>query len=282
MLRRHGHADRVGHGKRDSRDGEATEQERRIIDALRDLRDTTVREVMTPRVDVAALSIPVRSEDVVRAVRETGHRCFPVYDEDLDRLVGVLWTNELFRAGWQMDGGSRVPGTLDISRRVRQPYLVPESRHVLDVLTEMRDRKRAFAVVVDEFGGVAGVLTVKDILGRLVGDLRDEFDQAGEPEITRVDRNRWLVEGSCNIDDVRSRLEIGIPDGEYVTLGGFLLDVLGHIPQEGESVRYEGWDLRVTEMDRRRIAKVLAQAPSTTIGAETAGAPSASGGPRDG
>ena len=270
MFRRHGHLDEaVEH------EG-ATDQERQIIEALRDLRDTTVREVMTPRVDVAALSIPVRADDIVQAVRETGHRCFPVYDDDLDKLVGVLWTNELFRSGWQLGEGGQVPGTVDISRRLRQPYIVPESRLVLDVLTEMRERKRAFAVVVDEFGSVSGVLTVKDILGRLVGNLRDEFDQAGEPEITRVDRKRWLVDGSTNIDDVRARLGIAIPDGEYVTLGGFLFEAFGRIPEEGESLRHERWDLRVTEMDRRRIAKVLVRAPSATIDDETGGTSMAS------
>jgi putative hemolysin len=113
--------------------------------------------------------------------------------------------------------------------------------------------------VVDEYGGVAGVLTVKDLLSALVGDLRDEFDRGGEPDIIRVDRTRWLVDGSASIDDVSEQLGVDIPEGEYVTLGGFLFDAFGHIPEEGEKVRQGNWELRVAEMDRRRVAKVVVQ-----------------------
>ncbi len=256
----------------------ADDQEQVILSALEDLRDTSVREVMTPRVDVVGLPIPVHASDVARAVRTSGHSCFPVYDDDLDHLIGVLFVNDLFRTGWEIDGrnggegGPDKPSPLDISRRLRQPYLVPESRLVLDVLSDMRRDRRAFAVVVDEYGGVAGVLTVKDLLSALVGDLRDEFDRGGEPDIIRVDRTRWLVDGSATIDDVRDQLGIPLPEGEYVTLGGYLFDAFGHIPEEGERVRFEDWELRVAEMDRRRVAKVVVQSadvPEETPAAES-------------
>ena len=284
-------------------EGGADAQEQFIIDALHDLRDTVVREVMTPRVDVVALSIPLTVDAITQAVRESGHSCFPVYGDNLDDLIGVLFVNDLFRAGWKVSGaddtggggdgpGGRAagagaivggpgersggpasaqepaavtvrpaPGPIDISRRLRQPFLVPESRLVLDVLAEMRHQRRAFAVVVDEHGGVEGVLTVKDLLGALVGDLPDEFDPDDEPDVVRVDGHRWLVDGRMSVDDLRDSLDINIPEGEYVTLGGFLFDAFGHIPGEGESLDVDGWELRVSEMDKRRIAKVVAGRP---------------------
>jgi CBS domain containing-hemolysin-like protein len=250
----------------------ADAQEQIILEALEDLRDTMVREVMTPRVDVVALPIPLSSEDVTRAVRESGHSCFPVYDENLDNLIGVLFMNDLFRAGWKVGTGRSIsnesdetagartdPDPVDISRRLRQPFLVPESRLVLEVLAEMRQQRRAFAVVVDEHGGVEGVLTVKDLLGALVGDLPDEFDPDDEPEVVPVDGSRWLVDGRMNVDDVRDRMGIDLPEGEYVTLGGFLFNGFGHIPNEGEVLKAAGWEFRVAEMDKRRVAKVVAQ-----------------------
>ncbi len=241
-------------------DGGADAQEQFIIDALHDLRDTVVREVMTPRVDVVALSIPLTVEAVSQAVRSSGHSCFPVCGEDLDDLVGTLFVNDLFRAGWTVagtdDGGSS-PGPIDLARRLRQPFLVPESRLVLDVLAEMRRQRRAFAVVVDEHGGVEGVLTIKDLLGALVGDLPDEFDPDEEPDVVRVDGRRWLVDGRMSIDDLADQLGLELPEGGYVTLGGYLFDAFGHIPDEGETLDLGDWQLRVSEMDKRRIAKVV-------------------------
>jgi CBS domain containing-hemolysin-like protein len=266
-------------------DDNGEDQAGRILSGLDDLRDMPVHEIMTPRVDVVGLPIPVTAADLARAVRQTGHSTFPVYDDDLDKLVGVLYARDLLRAGWEaseteaatpgrngmagapgamdgIDGGHAGTGAgalspLDISRRIRKPYIVPESRLVLDVLASMRRDRRAFAVVVDEYGGVAGIVTIKDLLAALVGDLRDEFDRGGEPDVIRVDRARWLVDGGASVDDLRDQLGAPIPEGEYVTLGGFLLDVTGHIPEEGEQVTCGGWEYRVVEMDKRRVAKVV-------------------------
>ena len=308
-----------GSGSNGSSGYSAEEQTRRIHEALEDLQDMTVSEVMTPRVDVIGLPIPVHASDVARAVRESGHSCFPVYDDDIDNLVGVLYVNDLFRAGWDLTApaprmplvepgssgvagpvgetvgeatdGKKVgqvtgevtgeatgeatgevmigrPSTVDISRRLRQPYLVPESRRVLDVLGEMRRVRRTFAVAVDEYGGVAGVLTVKDLLAALVGDLYDEFDPGGEPEVVRIDRTRWLIDGGASIDDVHDQIGLSLPEGKYVTLGGYIFDALGHIPEEGETLKFSGWEMRVVEMDRRRVGKVLVVQPAPVGGGE--------------
>jgi magnesium and cobalt transporter len=248
----------------------ASEQERIILEALADLRDMDVREVMTPRVDVTYLTIPVHAEDVARAVRTTGHSCFPVVHDDLDDLIGILFVNDIFRTGGRGPGlgttgsassGERDatdPSPLEISRKVRPALLVPETLGVLEALADMRRQRRQVAVVVDEYGGVAGLLTVKDLLEPLVGELHDEFDEEEESEMVRVDNSRWLLDGQTNVDDVRERLGMEIPDGEYVTLGGLLFERFGHIPSEGEEVRVGDWSLKVVEMDKRRVAQVVA------------------------
>jgi len=258
-----------------------SEQELLITSGLRSLREATAREVMTPRVDVDALPAPVCFADVARAVRRSGHSHFPVYEGDLDRLAGVLFVKDLFHLGaraWPAaDGGppdaapgpaeGGIPAGLDVTNRVREPYVVPESRSALEILADMRRRRRGFAVVVDEYGGFAGVLTIKDLVSELVGDLHDEFDRTTSPAVLRVDGTRFLVDGAIGVPEVREEVGVDIPDGEYVTLGGFLLDALGHIPTEGEVLERDGWTFRVTRMDRRRIAKVVVEAPSATIAA---------------
>jgi CBS domain containing-hemolysin-like protein len=206
---------------------------------------------MTPRMDVVALRAPVDADDVARAVRESGHSRFPVYENDLDDLVGVLFVKDLFRSGGAV--------------RLREPFVVSEHRPVLDLLHEMRRRRHAFAVVIDEHGGVEGVLTVKDLVSELVGELPDEFDRPEEDEVVRVDPLRWLVDGACPVDRLRDEVGAPVPDGGYVTVGGFLFERFGRIPREGDAVSYEGWEFRITEMDRRRIAKVVVRAPSGTI-----------------
>ena len=262
----------------DGDDGhQPTDEEREILEALASLRHTTAREVMTPRVDVVALESPVMVGDVARAVRESGHSRFPVYQDDLDQLVGVLFVKDLFRSGWwdaqdDPDAVRVAPESDDPPlladapiRKLRKPFLVPEGRKVLEILSEMRQRRNAFAVVVDEYGGVEGVLTIKDLVSELVGELPDEFDRDEEEPIVRVDSDRWLVAGDCPVDDLNEAIGIELPEGEYVTLGGFLFDRFGHIPDEGETLTYEGWRFRVSEMDRRRIAKVVVQAPSARL-----------------
>jgi putative hemolysin len=243
---------------------EPSEQERQISRGLASLRDATARELMTPRADVIALGAPVLLSDVVSAVRRSGRSHYPVYRDDLDHLVGVLFVKDVFTQvldGPESDGGFDV----DVTERVRDPYIVPETRSALEILAEMRRRRRGFAVVADEYGGFAGVLTVNDLVSELVGELHDEYDRATPPEIVRIDANRHLVDGSCSVDDVREALRCPIPDGEYVTLAGYLLDAFGHIPVENESLQRDGWTYRIAEMDGRRIAKVVIEGASATI-----------------
>jgi CBS domain containing-hemolysin-like protein len=200
------------------------------------------------------LKAPVSTEDVARAIKESGHSRFPVYEQDLDDLVGVLFVKDLFRSGGVV--------------RLRKPFVVPETAGVLEVLSSMRVGRNAFAVVVDEHGGVEGVLTVKDLVSELVGELPDEFDRDEGVEIARVDETRWLVEGACPVDRLRAELGslgLTVPEGEYVTVGGFLFDLFGRIPAEGDMILYDGWEFKVTEMDRRRIAQTVVRAPSGTM-----------------
>jgi CBS domain containing-hemolysin-like protein len=226
------------------------------------LRETTAKEVMTPRVDVVALESPVTPDAVVQAVKESGHSRFPVYEEDdLDHLLGVLFVKDLFRMGaWPQAVTEE-----SIAKRLRAPFLVPEGQRVLELLALMRNERHAFAVVVDEYGGVEGVLTIKDLVSELVGDLRDEFDKPAELMVSPIDQARWLVDGATPVEDVSAELGVELPEGDYVTLGGFLFERFGRIPEEGDTYRWEGWEFRIAEMDKRRISKVVVRAPAATM-----------------
>lgn len=243
---------------------ELSDQERRITLGLAGLREATVREVMTPRVDVEALPAPVRLGQVAAAVRRSGHSHFPVYEAELDQLLGVLFLKDLFsRLPEDRDGS--LPEDLDVTEWVREPELVPETRSALEVLADLRLRRRGFAVVVDEHGGFAGVLTIKDLVSELVGEISDEFDAPAGPQVLATGPGRWLVDGAAPVDDVREQTGAPVPDGEYVTLGGFLFDAFGRIPAVGDALQREGWTFRVTRMERRRVAKVVLRSPSANV-----------------
>jgi putative hemolysin len=252
---------------------DASDQEKQIIAGLAALRDRTAKEVMTPRVDVVSLRAPVHYLDVAKAFRRSGHSHFPVYEGDRDHLLGVLFIKDLFHIDLLPLPRERADGDpqrlyavdLDLTRRVREPFAVPESRNALELLAEMRKLRRGFAVVVDEYGAVSGVITINDLVSDLVGDIHDEYDQPASPSIKRIDQSRFLVDGACDVDEVRDTLGTPIPDGEYVTLGGFLFDRFGRIPEEGDELEWRSWSFRVDSMERRRIAKVVVRAPSATI-----------------
>src|SRR5580658_6966334 len=242
MTRRHGPGG-------EHRQPDATEQERLILAGLELLRDRTAREVMTPRVDVASLRAPVHYMDVARAFRRSGHSHFPVYEGERDHLLGVLFIKDLFHIDLvplqPEEAPAGTPGLyapdLDLTRRVREPFVVPESRNAIELLAEMRKLRRAFAVVVDEYGEVSGVITINDLVSQLVGDIHDEYDRSSSPSFKRIDEDRFLVDGAIDVDDVRDQIGVPIPDGEYVTLGGFLFDRFGRIPAEGDENDYRGW-----------------------------------------
>lgn len=222
------------------------------------LSELELRDVMTPRVDVAYLTVPVTPEAVAEAVRDTGHSCFPVVESDLDEVQGVLFVNDLFRSSTAKRAiGVSLPTASEIARKIRHPLMLPETLDLLEALSEMRKQRRTFALVLDEHGGVAGVVSSRDILEQLVGDLNDEFDEDDEPTITKIRQDRWLVDGQTHVDEVEEQLGIKIPEGEYVTIAGFVLHLADEIPAAGTTYSYKNWTFRVQSVEKQRISEVV-------------------------
>ena len=232
------------------------------------LHELELRDVMTPRVDVVYLTIPVTPEAIAEAVRDTGHSCFPVVKGDLDEVDGVLFVNDLFRSTTAKRAiGVSLPTANEIARKIRRPLMLPETLDLLESLSEMREQHRTFALVLDEHGGVAGVVSIRDILEQLVGDLNDEFDEDEEPTIVRIREDRWLVDGQTHVDRVEEELGITIPEGEYVTIAGFVLDLAGEIPTAGTTYEFRDWTFRVQSVEKRRISElVIERHPPVDVG----------------
>jgi CBS domain containing-hemolysin-like protein len=207
-------------------------------------------EVMVPRPDIVALPKTATPQHLERVVTEEGFSRIPIYGQDIDDIVGFVHAKDLLSIG---DDRYQEPFDPDLIR----PLLVaPESASVRPLLAEMQQTGRHLALIIDEHGGAAGLLTLEDIVEELVGEIRDEYDE-GEAAIKRIGEADWFyVPGSARPDQLRSQIGINLPDGEYETVGGFVMDQLGRIPRPGDRMEYEGWVLRVRRMEGRRVAEV--------------------------
>jgi len=228
--------------------GEIEAAEREIIDSLFTLADRPVRDVMTPRVDIVTLGNPVSIQDVRDVVGNAAHSRFPVTGGGLDDLVGILYVKDVL----QVDGD---PSTSQIAALLRKPTFVPESAPVLQVLQDMQSRRFTMALVLDEHGGVEGLVTIKDLVSELVGELQDEYDP-GVPSIVPIGPGRWMADGRLPIDDFSDAMGHKFPEGPYSTLGGMFLSVAGHIPSDGHQLTVDDYRLVVMRMDRNRIDRI--------------------------
>ena len=234
-------------------EGEIEGVEHEIIDALLDLADRPVREAMTPRLDLVTLQEPVTMDDVRKAVATTGHSRYPVTNGDVDDLLGLLYVKDLLPR--QTD-----PDSTEIHRLLRRPHFIPETTSILATLTDMRERRYAVACVVDEHGGVEGLVTAKDLLAELVGELQDEYDP-GVPSVVRIGNRNWIADGRVAVEDLAEEIDRAIPKGPYTTVAGLFMAVAGQVPGEGDSIDIDGVEITVLQMDRNRVDRVDVSAP---------------------
>jgi len=236
------------------RGGEIEPGEREIIERLFEKAHQPVRDVMTPRVDIRTLTLPVSSSDVREAVARTAHSRFPVVGEEgnPDSILGILYAKDVLSHTEELDS-RRVSGLL------RTPYYAPESASVMRVLEDLRTRRIGFAIVTDEHGGVDGLVTIKDLVGELVGELQDEHDPR-VPTILPIGRQVWLADGRTPIDELEEATGAEVEDGPYSTVAGLFLSLFGNIPAEGDHASHQGLRFTVLTMDRRRVSRIRVDA----------------------
>lgn len=230
------------------------EDERRMIRGIFDLDETLVREIMTPRVDLDSASVNSTPVDIRNLIVKSGHSRIPIYAESIDQVVGIIHAKDLLAAGDNLD---RV-GIMDL---IHPPIFIPESKNVGDLLGEFQEKTTHCAIVVDEYGGTAGVVTLEDILEEIVGEIRDEYDREEEPAPTRVNgQGVVILDARTPICDVNDMLDTDIPDDEdFDTLGGYVSYLLGHIPKAGEVVKTDEVEVEVVEADERRVLRAKVQ-----------------------
>ena len=224
------------------------DDEREMIRGVIGLDATEVREVMVPRVRIVALEAGASVEDVRQATAEHGHSRFPIYEEDLDSIIGILYVKDLFT-------GLQNSGDVDLASTARDAFVVPETKKVDSLLEEFKRRKTHIAIVADEFGGTAGLVTLEDILEEIVGEIQDEHDQGGEPVELTADGS-ILAEGVVPLYEIADKLDVNLPDEKFETVGGLVYDRVGGIPEAGQTVEEYGLSIRIEAMEGQRISRV--------------------------
>ncbi|MCE5249253.1 hemolysin family protein [bacterium] len=237
--------------KSESEDGVIEQEEKEMIESILEFSDTTVREVMVPRIDMVAAKKDISMDELIAIFEEEGHSRIPLYDGRVDNIVGVIYAKDLLTAIAKKGKENCV-----VTEIMRNAYFVPETKKISVLLKEFKIAKVHIAIVVDEYGGTAGIVAMEDLLEEIVGEINDEYDEE-EQSALWLSEQTVLMDAGLDVDDVNEMINTSIPNEDFDTLGGFLYNQLGFIPQGGEIVEWENVTFTIREIHGNRISKVL-------------------------
>ncbi|MDD9304919.1 MAG: HlyC/CorC family transporter [Desulfobacter sp.] len=236
-------------------EGEIKEEEKEYITNIFEFDDTYCSEIMTPRADMFV--IDVSSGLDIQAILKTGFSRIPMMEDTIDNIVGVVHIKDLFAEFQKQVAAGKKTHTLDLKTIMKKPYFIPESKKLDSLLQEFKAKKSHMAVVVDEHGGVSGIVTLEDVVEEIFGEIVDETDH-NTPDIVQLKGKKWLVAGRIDVDDLNKKLGVAIPESaNYDTFSGFILEQIERIPKPGESIRINNWIITVKDMDGNRIQSFI-------------------------
>lgn len=235
-------------------EGIIEKEERTLIKSIFEFSDTKVYEIMVQRVDMVSVDVLDGIESVMKEIGETGYSRIPIYEENVDNILGIVFTKDIFQALTSNPDYHKI----NLRKIIRKADFVPESKKVDELFREMRENKQHMVLAVDEYGGISGLVTLEDILEELVGEIQDEFDTE-EPYFRQRDNGSYEIAGNYPIDDLNELLTMEIPTEEVDTISGFLLSELGHIPVVSEKVEFGDYLFTIDQIKGRRILKVVVE-----------------------
>lgn len=229
--------------------GLISEDEGEMIQGIFSFRDTIAREIMVPRTEVVcARAEEVNLTDIISLIVQSGHSRIPIYQESVDNIVGILHAKDLL-SYWGSESA-------DICDKMREPYFIPETKKISEVLKDLRDKKSHMAIVIDEYGGTAGILTLEDIIEEIIGEVMDEYD-AEEKLISDNEDGSITVNARLDVEELEDHLKVEFPEGKFESVGGFIISLLGRVPEVGEQVEYKNIEMVIEAANSRKIEKIL-------------------------
>jgi len=235
-------------------EGAVDEEEQEMIENVLELSSSTANEIMTPRTDIVAAEVNSGLQQVLDTITSAGHTRIPVYEENIDNIIGLVYAKDL------LGEIGKTGAEFKLRDKMRDAYFVPESKQLRALLHEFQNQKLHIAVVLDEYGGTAGIVTLEDILEELVGEITDEYEETPAEPIKNIDQSTIEADARTNIDDINDQCELNLPEDEdYETIGGFVFSRLGYIPKTGDSFDYEDLKFTITSAEARKIKRVRIQ-----------------------
>ncbi len=225
------------------------EEEGDMLQSILDLDDTIVREIMVPRTSMICCESTAPLDEVLKAIIESGHSRIPIYDNSRDNIIGLIYAKDLLRF-W----GTSLE-KLKLAQVLRPPYLVPESKNISDLLQEFRQRRVHIAIVIDEYGGTSGLVTIEDLIEEIVGDIQDEYDLE-EEWLIEEEGGAVLVDGRLNVEEFEEHFSIKIEREKFDTVGGYVVEMLGRVPAQGERLEFDDLNLLIVDADPRAVRQI--------------------------
>ncbi|MCG6881348.1 MAG: hemolysin family protein [Deltaproteobacteria bacterium] len=230
--------------------GLISNEESHMVYGVLDLKETKAHSIMVPRTEISSASVDCTLGEMISLVTQCGHTRIPIHKDDIDHVVGVLHAKDLLRL-LGGDPDSRIPFEI-----FRKPFFVPGNRTISDLLKDLQEQRTHLAIVTDEYGGTAGIITTEDILEEIVGEILDEHDHE-EPLLSILDDGGFLVDARLEIEKLEEHLKIKFPEGDFESVGGFIIHLLGKIPKVGEKTSFGDFDITIQKGDQRKIDKAL-------------------------
>ena len=232
-------------------DGVVDKEEQEMIESVLELDETSADEIMTPRTDISAVEVNSDLQAVLDTISSAGHTRVPVYEENIDKIIGLIYAKDL------LTEIGKDPADFKLRDKMRKAYFVPETKPLRTLLHEFQNQKLHIAVVLDEYGGTAGIVTLEDIIEELVGEITDEYEETPAEPIKKIDKNSFEADARTYVDDINDRFDLNLPEDEdYDTIGGFVFSHLGYIPKTGESFDYEDLKFTIVSAEARRIKRI--------------------------
>lgn len=230
--------------------GLISDEESEMVQAVLELKETTASSIMIPRTEVVAAPLGLSLAEAIKLVCDCGHTRIPIYKHTIDEVVGILHAKDLLKI-WDKDGDFKIPMEF-----LREPHFASSNQKATDVLRELKEKKTHLAIVTDEYGGTEGIITTEDIIEEIVGEIMDEHDYE-PPLLTIIDENTVSVDARLEVEKLEDHFDVTLPEGDYESMGGFVIHLLGRIPKLNEKVTFQDLEMTVQSADTRRIGRIL-------------------------